>query len=67
VAVVGFDDIAVAASADPPLTTVRQPSDRMGVVATEMLIDMIDHGDAFPHRVVLPTQLIIRDSCGATL
>jgi LacI family transcriptional regulator len=65
VAVVGFDDIAVAASADPPLTTVRQPSDRMGAVATETLIDMIDHDDAFLHRVVLPTELVIRGSCGA--
>jgi LacI family transcriptional regulator len=66
VAVVGFDDIAMAANADPPLTTVRQPSDRMGVVAVDTLIDIIEHRDTFPRRIVLPTQLIIRESCGAS-
>jgi LacI family transcriptional regulator len=63
--VVGFDDVPAAASTDPPLTTVRQPTERMGVVATETLIDMLEHGDSFPRRVILPTEFVIRASCGA--
>jgi LacI family transcriptional regulator len=65
VAVVGFDDLPVAAAAHPPLTTVRQPTDRMAVAAIEMLIDVIEHPDTLQHRVVLPTELVIRESCGA--
>ena len=65
VAVVGFDDVPAAAAADPPLTTVRQPTARMAVVATQMLIDVIERQDALKHRIVLPTELIIRKSCGA--
>ncbi len=65
VAVVGFDDVPAAAAANPPLTTIRQPTGRMGVVATEMLIDVIEHPVTSRHRIVLPTELVIRKSCGA--
>jgi DNA-binding LacI/PurR family transcriptional regulator len=65
VAVVGFDDVAAAAAADPPLTTVRQPTERMAVVAIELLIDVIEQGAALKDRIVLPTELVIRRSCGA--
>jgi LacI family transcriptional regulator len=62
VAVVGFDDIPAAATSKPPLTTVRQPIQRTGSVAAEMLIDLIEHPDAQPRRTVLPTELVIRSS-----
>jgi DNA-binding LacI/PurR family transcriptional regulator len=66
IAVVGFDDIPASANTDPPLTTVRQPSHHMGVVAAEILIDVLKHGAMYLHRVILPTELIIRKSCGAS-
>ena len=62
-AVVGFDDIPPAATSKPPLTTVRQPIQRLGALAAETLIEMISHPDGQPHRVVLPTELVIRASC----
>lgn len=62
-AVVGFDDVPAAANSQPPLTTVRQPSQQMGIVATETLIDMIQHQETYPRRIVLPTELVIRQSC----
>jgi LacI family transcriptional regulator len=65
VAVAGFDDIPLAARTQPALTTVRQPIQRMGAVAAETLIELISHPDAPPHRVVLPTELVIRASCGS--
>jgi LacI family transcriptional regulator len=63
IAVVGFDDIPAAANSKPPLTTVRQPIQRTGSVAAEMLVDMIEHPDPQPRRIVLPTELVIRSSC----
>ncbi len=63
IAVVGFDDIPPAATSKPPLTTVRQPIMRTGRTAAEMLIDMIEHPSPQVHRVVLPTELVIRSSC----
>jgi LacI family transcriptional regulator len=63
IAIIGFDDIPAAAHSKPPLTTVRQPIQRTGSLAAEMLIDMIEHPDSRPRRVVLPTELVLRSSC----
>ncbi len=63
IAVVGFDDIPAAATSKPPLTTVRQPIQRTGSVAAETLIDLIEHPDPQPRRIVLPIELVIRNSC----
>jgi LacI family transcriptional regulator, galactose operon repressor len=62
IAVIGFDDIPSAGNSSPPLTTVRQPIQRTGSLAAEMLIDIIEHPDTQPRRVVLPTELVIRSS-----
>ena len=64
VSVVGFDDMPHAATADPPLTTVRQPIRRAGGIAVETLLDLLENGLEPPRRIVLPTELIIRASCG---
>lgn len=63
IAVVGFDDIPSAATSKPSLTTVRQPIQRTGSIAAELLVDMIEHPDPQTRRVVLPTELVIRSSC----
>jgi LacI family transcriptional regulator, galactose operon repressor len=65
VAVAGFDDMPFAARADPPLTTVRQPISRCGSAAVETLIDLVAHPNSPPRRIILPTELVIRASCGA--
>jgi LacI family transcriptional regulator len=65
VAIVGFDDLPPAEIAEPRLTTVRQPVGRTGELAVEMLIDILDHGAEPARRMVLPTELVIRNSCGA--
>lgn len=62
VAVVGFDDIAVACHTRPALTTVRQPSREMGEAAARLLLGLLD-GEAAPTApVVLPTSLVVRES-----
>ncbi len=64
-ALVGYDDLPPARLAEPPLTTVRQPILRAGQLAVETLIDIITHGTAPPRRIMLPTELVVRTSCGA--
>ncbi len=65
VALVGYDDMNPAPISNPPLTTVRQPIRQMGVQAVEMLIDVLRNGLTPPRRLILPTDLVIRASCGA--
>ncbi len=67
IALAGFDDMPFAERSEPPLTTVRQPTVRMGSTAVEMLIDLIEHPDSAPHRIILPTELVVRKSCGSDL
>jgi DNA-binding LacI/PurR family transcriptional regulator len=67
IALVGFDDIPRAAEMDPQLTTIRQPVKRMGEAAIEMLLGLIDDPKGPPRRVVIPTELVVRASCGSNL
>ena len=60
VAVVGYDDVSLAADADPPLTTVRQPLEVMGRQMARMLMDLADGGPAT--SVTLGVELVTRDS-----
>jgi len=64
VAIVGYDDIPVAAYCDPPLTTVRQPMQEVGRVATRLLIETIEGGATPPREVLLRAELVRRQSCG---
>jgi DNA-binding LacI/PurR family transcriptional regulator len=63
VAVVGFDDIAAAAYARPPLTTMRQETTVAGELLVELLLTQIE-GAETESRLIRP-QLIVRESCGA--
>lgn len=65
VSVVGFDDIEFARYADPPLTTMSQPTVSIGQTAAHILFDRIEGGPASATEVRLPTDLIVRDSSRA--
>ncbi|MFF7328613.1 LacI family DNA-binding transcriptional regulator [Streptomyces sp. NPDC090306] len=62
VAVVGFDDSMVARHLDPPLTSVRQPIEEMGRTMARLLLDEIATPGTGHRQVVLPTELVLRDS-----
>jgi LacI family transcriptional regulator len=64
VAVTGFDDIAAARHHRPALTTVRQPMRELGEQAVLMLLDRIADPTGPPKSAVLPTETVIRRSCG---
>jgi DNA-binding LacI/PurR family transcriptional regulator len=61
VAVVGFDDIELARYTEPALTTVRQPIVGQGREMARQLLRLAA-GEQIPDSVILPTELIIRDS-----
>lgn len=63
ISVIGFDDIALASTLMPALTTVRQPLVEMGRVATTMLLRLIAGEPLDSTRVELTTTLTVRDSC----
>ena len=64
VSVVSFDDIEAAAYVNPRLSTVKVHGDEMGRTAVKLLYDRL-LGRELPMRVMLPTELIIRDSSSA--
>ncbi|MCC7372417.1 MAG: LacI family DNA-binding transcriptional regulator [Chloroflexi bacterium] len=65
-AIVGFDDFDWAIVLRPRLTSVAQPTYEIGATAARMLLERIEGGGGKePRHVVLPTRLIVRESCGA--
>jgi LacI family transcriptional regulator len=64
VALVGFDDIEPARYLRPPLTTVHQDMTGQGRLAVQMLLARIQGSETPPETRVLPTELVIRRSCG---
>lgn len=62
-AVVGFDNIPLAEAFS--LTTVSQPSREIGAQAAQLLIGRIAGDTSPPQRLLLPTRLVVRGSCGA--
>lgn len=61
-AITGFDDIPQAKLEMPPLTTVRQPMKKMGTLAIDSIIKLIN-GEELPPVTTIHTDLIIRESC----
>ncbi|MBM7518685.1 LacI family DNA-binding transcriptional regulator [Nocardioides nitrophenolicus] len=64
VAILGYDDIDFAASAAIPLSSVRQPREEMGAVATGLLLDAIADPTAQVRDIVLEPELVVRRSTG---
>jgi DNA-binding LacI/PurR family transcriptional regulator len=64
VAIVGFDDSIIAASTQPPLSSVRQSMEVMGRELVRVLLQAVDARDRVVRRVVLGTELIVRESSG---
>ena len=65
IAIVGFDDLPLAINTNPPLTTIRQTIRQTGKHAVETLLDLVGDESMPPRRTYLPTELVIRSSCGA--
>lgn len=66
VAVVGFDDMWFASSRSVQLTTIYQPRYDLGQRSMQVLLERIRGERAQPSEILLPTQLVVRETCGAT-
>ena len=64
VSVIGFDDVDLAASTDPPLTTIHQPVRGKGETVVRLLLSVIEGRDAAPGHQRLETRLVVRSSTG---
>jgi LacI family transcriptional regulator len=64
VLVTGFDDISLTRYFNPPLTTIRQSGSILGQVAVDALVGMLDDAGDVERTIVLPTELVVRGSCG---
>ncbi len=65
ISVVGFDNQVLARYLIPPLTTVNAPTQQVGEVAAEKLLKIL-HRESVEPLTLLPTELVIRRSCGCT-
>lgn len=66
IAIMGFDDLDIAQFVRPALTTIRQPSRKIGEEAMRLLTDRISASQDMPSKhLLLPPELVIRESCGA--
>lgn len=64
-AVVGFDDLPLAAHTRPSLTTVRQPFDQICDRLIETLIGVIEDDPATPRQTLVAPELVVRQSSGS--
>ncbi|SIM79790.1 LacI family DNA-binding transcriptional regulator [Micromonospora cremea] len=65
--ITGFDDAPMAALVSPPLTTVRQPVRELAAEAARLILRAADApGAPAPDSIVLPTELVVRRSCGCS-
>jgi DNA-binding LacI/PurR family transcriptional regulator len=63
VSVIGFDDIAMACHANPPLTTISPPKAAMGRLAVDLILrGSEDHAPAVSSFTMLESPLIVRES-----
>jgi LacI family transcriptional regulator len=66
VAVTGFDDAAIARYTHPSITTSRQPIEEMSRAAVAAVMRAVGGGSRSQPDNVLPTELVVRESCGCT-
>jgi len=64
VVVTGFDDITLTRYFKPSLTTIRQSGSLLGEVAVDALVATLDAPHEIERTIVLPTELVLRESCG---
>jgi LacI family transcriptional regulator len=64
IAVTGFDNIPDSDYTFPPLTTVNVHKELLGELAVERIVRRIENPNEIPLSIIIPTSLVIRQSCG---
>jgi DNA-binding LacI/PurR family transcriptional regulator len=65
VSVIGYDDSPLLNCTDPPLTTVRQPIEPMGMSAIALLVNEMETVAAHPEELLFEPELVVRGSTGS--
>jgi len=68
IALIGWDDFDLAPVMNPPVTVVKQSTDNLAIIASNWMLQLIQEPDNPINdnkKIVIPTQLIVRGSCGA--
>ncbi|MFC4802826.1 LacI family DNA-binding transcriptional regulator [Neobacillus sp. GCM10023253] len=63
ISIISFNNLSLSEHSKPPLTSVDIGTFQLGQVATQCLIEKIEHQDTLPKRITIPTKLIERKSC----
>ncbi len=63
IALIGFDDILMAALVHPSLTTIHQPTYEMGITAARMLLQTVAHPEQKPDKHIIEPALVVRQTC----
>ena len=63
VSVIGLNDMEYVRYIDPMLTSIRVPLEELGRHTANLLIDRIENGHRLPVRLIVPSELVIRESC----
>lgn len=63
ISIIGFDDIYTSQFLTPSLTTVKVYTDFMGITAVETLVERIKSRREISKKILVPTKLMIRESC----
>jgi LacI family transcriptional regulator len=65
ISLVSFDDSPLARMVEPPVTVISRSVTQMGTMAAEMILERLRAGRSQPpQKVVLPTEIVLRGSCG---
>lgn len=65
ISIIGFNDISTAKYMTPALSTVKVYTDFMGETAVELILERLKNGRSICKKVIIPTKLVIRESCSA--
>ena len=67
VSVVGYDDLPVCQFLDPPLASVRQPTQGLGQLLAHLVVTAIERAEPFRQDMLVPVELMVRDSVGVPI
>lgn len=62
ISVIGMSNIEMSSYSNPPLTTINVPTEQIGFVAADLIIERIEGNNLMAKRVILPTELVVRSS-----
>jgi LacI family repressor for deo operon, udp, cdd, tsx, nupC, and nupG len=67
VSIIGYDDLPICQYLDPPLASVRQPSQGLGQLLAQLVVTAIERKEFFSQEMLVPAELVARASISASI